>query len=189
MVQSVDLKHLSALSEQLATLSLRCREWDNKITLSENKSFRFEVHLFNTSSLTLSGYCQQIQTTFEHLKHVITKEMGKTIINYECEKFINQFSALLNIVNQLDAGKAEGLYKRYSTQQEKVYQQLQRQYQYEKRLLAMINEENSLYQQANTANNKEIHKSRVSALKERYQKCNEFTQALEFKMEALDNDE
>ena len=120
MVQSVDLKHLSALSEQLATLSLRCREWDNKITLSENKSFRFEVHLFNTSSLTLSGYCQQIQTTFEHLKHVITKEMGNTIINYECEKFINQFSALLNIVNQLDAGKAEGLYKRYSTQQEKV---------------------------------------------------------------------
>lgn len=187
MVQSIDLKHLNALFTQLEALSLRCREWDNKITLSENKSFRFEVHLFNASSLTLSGYCQQIQTTFEHLKHVITKNMGNTIINYECEKFINQFSALLNIVNQLDAGKAEGLYKRYSTQQEKVYQQLQRQYQYEKRLLTMIDEENTLYRDATSAH-KEIHKTRVGVLKERYQKCNEFTQSLEFKMEALDND-
>ncbi|MEJ6077772.1 primosomal replication protein [Vibrio sp. 1-Bac 57] len=189
MVQSLDLKHLSALSDQLATLSSRCQQWDAQITLTENKSFRFEVHLFTTSSLTLSGYCQQIQNTFDHLSYVINKNMDTVIINYECERFVNQFSALLNIVNQLDAGKAEGLYKRYSTQQEKVYQQLQRQYQYEKRLLAMINEENSLYQQAVVSCNKEIHKSRVSALKERYQKCNEFTQALEFKMEALDNDE
>ena len=113
--------------------------------------------------------------------------MGNTIINYECERFVNQFSALLNIVNQLDAGKAEGLYKRYSTQQEKVYGQLQRQYQYEKRLLTMIDEENSLYQQA-MGTYKEIHKTRVATLKDRYQKCNEFTQSLEFKMEALDND-
>lgn len=187
MVQSVDLKHLNALSEQLETLGERCQQWDNKVTLTENKSFRFEVHLFGTSSLTLAGYYQQIQSTFEHLKYVITKEMGNTIINYECERFVNQFSALLNIVNQLDAGKAEALYKRYSTQQEKVYVQLQRQYQYEKRLLTMIDEENSLYQQATNVH-KEIHKSRVSTLKERYQKCNEFTQSLEFKMEALDND-
>ena len=187
MVQSLDLKHLEALSKQLQLLHERCQQWDNKITLNENKSFRFEVHLFNTSSLTLCGYCQQIDATFNHLHYVITKAMGNTIINYECERFVNQFSALLNIVNQLDAGKAEGLYKRYSTQQEKVYQQLQRQYQYEKRLLTMIDEEISLYQAAESAY-KEIHKTRVSVLKERYQKCNEFTQSLEFKMESLDND-
>ncbi|TEW56081.1 primosomal protein [Psychromonas sp. RZ22] len=187
MVQLVDLKHLNALSEQLDALTVRCQQWDQKITLTENKSFRFEVHLFTTSSLTLSGYCQQIHHTFAHLKHVTSKNMDNVIVQYECERFINQFSALLNIVNQLDAGKAEGLYKRYSTQQEKVYQQLQRQYQYEQRLLTMISEENILYQNATTMN-KSTHKARISALKKRYQKCNEFTQSLEFKMEALDND-
>lgn len=188
MVQSLDSKHLQALTEQLVTLTARCQDWDNKIRLTENKSFRFEVHLFNKSSLTLSGYCEQVQSTLSHLTYVTTKNMDAVIINYECEKFINQFSALLNIVNQLDAGKAEVLYKRYSTEQEKVYQHLQRQYQYEKRLLVMIDEENVIYQQANRAD-KAHHKARVSALKERYQKCNEYTQSLEFKMEGLDNDE
>jgi len=187
MVQSIDKTHLSALSSQLSALIQRCQDWDKKITLTENKSFRFEVHLFTKSSLTLSGYYQQVQTTLAHLEYVINKEMGTMIINHECEKFVNQFSALLNIVNQLDAGKAEGLYKRYSTQQEEVYQHLQRQYEYEKRLLKMIDEENTLYQQS-TGDEKINHKIRVSALKERYQKCNEFTQSLEFKMEDLDND-
>ena len=187
MVQSIDQTHLGALSTQLTTLIQRCQQWDQKITLTENKSFRFEVHLFAKSSLTLSGYCQQVQTTLEHLKYVITKDMGSIIINHECEKFVNQFSALLNIVNQLDAGKAEGLYKRYSTQQEEVYQHLQRQYEYEKRLLKMIDEENTRYQQT-SGDDKVNHKIRVSALKERYQKCNEYTQSLEFKMEDLDND-
>jgi primosomal replication protein N'' len=187
MAELIDRKHLEALALQLSILSERCQQWDTKITLNENKLFRFEVHLFHSSSLTLSGYCAQIQSTFDHLSYVINKAMGNTIINYECERFVNQFSALLNIVNQLDAGKAEGLYKRYSTQQENVYQQLQRQYQYEKRLIKMIDEEIALYQQAQSPH-KEVHKTRISTLKERYQKCNEFTQSLEFKMEALNND-
>lgn len=186
MVQSLESKHLNALSKQLAELIRRSHQWDSKITLSENKSFQFEVHLFSQDSLTLSGYCKQAQDTFDKLEYVVTRNKEGKLINFECEKFINQFSALNNIVNQLDAGKADALYKRYSLQQEKVYQQLQRQYDYEKRLLAMIDEENSLYLQASPAL-KLHHKDRVSALKERFQKCNEFTQSLEFKMEALDN--
>ncbi|MEL0628900.1 primosomal replication protein [Psychromonas aquatilis] len=187
MVQSVDSQHLATLSTQLKLLNTRCLEWDKKLTLNDNKSFRFEAHLFAISSLTLTGYFEQLAATFSHLEYVINKSMGKTIINYECEKFVNQFSALLNIVNQLDAGKAEGLYKRYSTQQEKVYQQLQRQYDYEKRLLSMIDAEIDLYENAQ-GEQKLHHKMRITALKERYQKCNEFTQSLEFKMEGLDND-
>ena len=187
MVQSIDQTHLNALSEQLTTLTTRCHQWDQKITLTENKSFRFEVHLFAQSSLSLAGYCKQIQATLKQLSYVIANNMGTLIINYECEKFVNQFSALLNIVNHLDNGKAEVLYKRYSTQQEEVYQHLQRQYEYEKRLLKMIDEENTRYQQS-TGDEKINHKIRVSALKERYQKCNEYTQSLEFKMEALNND-
>ena len=187
MVQLVDQKNLNALTEQLTLLTKRCQQWDNKITLTDNKSFRFEVHLFTYNSLTLLGYSEQIQATLTHLKYVIDKNMGSTIFNFECEKLVNQFSAILNIVNHLDAGKAEGLYKRYSTPQEKVYQHLQRQYQYEKRLLIMIDEENILYQNANSQH-KITHKIRVAALKERYQKCNEYTQTLEFKMESLNND-
>jgi primosomal replication protein N'' len=187
MVQSIDQTHLNALSEQLKTLTTRCQQWDKKIKLTDNKAFRFEVHLFSKASLTLEGYSEQIQKTLSQLKYVLDKKMGNVIINYECDKFINQFSALFKIINHLDAGKAEILYKRYSAQQEEVYQQLQRQYEYEKRLLTMIDEENSLYQQA-IGDDKINHKIRVSALKERYQKCNEYTQVLEFKMEGLNNE-
>lgn len=187
MVQSIDQTHLNALSQQLEALVIRCHQWDQKIVLTENKAFRFEVHLFSKSSLTLLGYSKQIESTLKQLIYAVTNNMDTLIANYECEKFVNQFSALLNIVNHLDTGNAEVLYKRYSTQQEEVYQHLQRQYEYEKRLLKMIDEENTLYQQASD-DDKINHKIRISTLKERYQKCNEFTQSLEFKMEDLDND-
>jgi len=187
MVQLIDHRQLNALNEQLTTLTKRCEAWDKQITLSENKAFRFEVHLFQKSSLTLLGYCQQIQSTLAQLNYAVKRDMDKLIINHECESFVNQFSAILNIVNHLDEGNAEVLYKRYSSQQEVVYQHLQRQYEYEKRLLAMIDEENTRYQKA-TQENKLNHKLRVNALKERYQKCNEYTQSLEFKMEALNNE-
>jgi len=187
MVQSIDQSHLKALSEQLSMLRTRCQAWDKKITLTDNKSFRFEAHLFPKSSLTLTGYIEQLQATLATLNYASNKKMGNEMINYECEKFINQFSALLNIVNHLDVDKADIFYKRYSTEQEKVYQHLQRQYEYEKRLLKMINEENDLYEMAPT-NHKATHKARISVLKERYQKCNEYTQSLEFKMETLINE-
>jgi len=187
MVQLIDQKHITALTTQLNALTARCIAWDKKITLSENKAFRFEVHLFQKSSLTLIGYCEQVQQTLNYLQYTVSKEMEPHIVNYECEKFVNQFTAILNIVNHLDSGNAEGLYQRYSTQQEKVYQHLQRQYQYEKRLLTMIDEENTLYEQTNNEH-KKVHKARVAALKERYQKCNEYTQVLEFKMESLSNE-
>lgn len=186
MVQSLDKKHLMALTEQLTQLTVRCKQWDKKITLSENKSFRFEIHLFSADSLTLEGYAVQIAHTLAQLHYALEKEMPRIVINLECEKFLNQFSALLKIINSLDVGNAETLYKRYSSQQETVYQNLQRQYQYEKRLLTMIDDENILYQNATTFE-KNNHKARIRALKERYQKCNAYTQFLEFKMEALDN--
>jgi len=187
MVQLIDPGHLNALKEQLRVLTTRCQAWDKKITLTENKSFRFEVHLFQKSSLTLAGYCEQIQATLTQLNYAVERKMAPFIVNHECESFVNQFSAILNIANHLDTGNAEVLYKRYSSQQEIVYQHLQRQYDYEKRLLAMIDEENLRYQQA-TQETKINHKIRVNALKERYQKCNEYTQTLEFKMEALNNE-
>ena len=71
MVQLVDQKNLNALTEQLLLLTKRCQQWDNKITLTDNKSFRFEVHLFTYNSLTLFGYSEQIQATLTHLKYVI----------------------------------------------------------------------------------------------------------------------
>lgn len=187
MAQLVDSNYINKLGQALAQLKYRCVEWDKQLTLTENRSFQFEIHLFNTSSLTLMGYFEQLQATFEHLQYCLKQQMQEIIVSYECERLVNQFSALLNIVNHLDSGNADVLYKRYSTEQEAVYQQLQKQYQYEKRLLTMIDEENTLYQQAANSQ-KEIHKARALALKGRYQKCNEYTQTLEFKMESLTNE-
>lgn len=187
MVQLMDNKELQKLGLAIKQLKQRCEEWDTKITLTENRSFQFEVHLFQQASLSLMGYMDQLQQTYLQLEYAIKHNMQEAIISYECDHLVNQFSALLNIVNHLDQGNAEILYKRYSTEQEALYQQLQRQYQYEKRLLAMIDEENSLYQQA-PFQHKQLHKQRALALKQRYQKCNEYTQTLEFKMDSFSND-
>ena len=87
----------------------------------------------------------------------------------------------------LEKGEAELLYKSYSSPKEQVYQQLQKQYGYEHRLLNMISEQEDLLLSCAVENSAYI-KEKIAALKKRYQKCNAFTQKLEFKLDEIEDE-
>ncbi|MCW8994237.1 MAG: primosomal replication protein [Psychromonas sp.] len=175
---------LKQLKEQIDNLSRRCVKLDTSIKQSENHCFVFEIHLFAKRSLSLSGYIEQMMKTFASLQEAINKQLPEPLIKHECELLVGQFQVLLQLVQKLEKGDAELLYKSYSSPKEQIYQQLQKQYQYEHRLLNMISEQEELLTNSG-AQEKSYIKEKIAALKIRYQKCNNFTQKLEFKLEEI----
>ena len=178
---------LKQLKKQLDDLSQRCRKLDATIKQTENHCFVFEVHLFQKRSLSLGGYIEQISRTLHSLQEAISKKLPESLIKYECELLIGQFQVLLKLVQGLERGEAELLYKSYSSPKEQIYQHLQKQYEYEQRLLTMIAEQEELLLNSGGANRSYI-KEKIAALKVRYQKCNAFTQKLEFKLEEISDE-
>ncbi|MCK5820097.1 MAG: primosomal replication protein [Psychromonas sp.] len=178
---------LDQLKKPLHDLQLRCTQLDKTVKQTENHFFAFGVHHFNKQSLTLQGYFQQVDKTYQSFVSCVQKKMNDATIKYESERFISQFKMLLQLIKELEKGNATVLYQSYSPIKEKIYQQLHKQYQYEHRLIAMRAEQEELIIQQ--FGDKLIYtKEKIQALKIRLQKCNTFTQKLEFQLEAL-NDE
>lgn len=173
---------LLQLKKQLSDLTARCTLLDNSIEQTENHCFVFEVHIFNKRCLSLSGYSQQMQHTFDSLQKSISLFQDKKLIKIECELFVKQYQLMLQLVQGLERGEAKQLYKSYSEPKEKIYQQLQKQYQYEARLIDMIAVQEELLQNSERTTHSYI-KEKIDALKIRYEKCNRFTQKLEFQIE------
>lgn len=175
---------LQALQNQIDELSLRCKALDQTVKQTENNNFVFEIHIFSKRSLTLSGYIQQLQQTYNYLQDVIIKHLPDALIKLECEHFIEQYHVLFKLVQGLEKGEAKLLYHSYSKPKEQIYQHLQKQYQYEHRLIAMISEQEELLTLTGRGNRSYI-KEKIAALKIRYEKCNSFTQKLEFKLDEI----
>ena len=178
---------LAQLSTQLNDLSARCKKLDQTVKQTENQCFVFDRHLFSTTSLTLIGYIEQIDSTLTSLQNAITNNRPEILINHECERYVGQFQVLLKLVQGLEKGDAALLYKSYSSPKEQIFQQLQKQYQYEHRLLDMIAEQEERLPTSPEKDRPYI-KEKVVALKLRYQKCNTYTQKLEFKLEDIQDE-
>jgi primosomal protein N'' len=178
---------LQQLQQQLDDLSIRCKLLDAKIKQTENKCFVFEAHIFKQRALTLCGYIKQIKDTLNSLSNALDKDLPEALITFECELFVNQFQVLHQLVQSLEKGNAEILYKSYSSIKEDIYQHLQKQYNYEERLLTMIAEQEEALIDAPYLQKIYI-KEKITALKGRFQKCNTYTQKLEFKLEDISDE-
>ena len=119
---------IKQLQQQLDELHTRCKLLDKKVKQTENKCFVFEAHIFSSRSLTLCGYLIQIEQTLQSLQNALDKALPEALISFECELFVNQFQVLLQLVQNLEKGKAEKLYKSYSSIKESIFQNLQKQY-------------------------------------------------------------
>ena len=178
---------LDQLKTALDDLHVRCCQLDKTTKQTENRHFAFEVHIFNKQSLSLQGYFDQLEKTYHSLSETIEKKMSEDIIKHESELLVAQFQLLLQLVNGLEKGDATVLYQSYSPIKEKIYQHLKKQYQYEKRLIAMISEQEELIK-TQFGDQLIYAKEKLEALKVRFQKCNTFTQKLEFQLEDLDDE-
>ena len=183
----LDSGSIRQLQAQLNTLKLRCIKIDSEIKQTENRCFVFEAHQFPKRSLTLLGYLTQIEKTLSSLESCINKKRSELLIKIECEQFVVQFQLLLQLVQSVDKGKASLLYKSYSSPKEKIFQQLKKQSEYEHRLIAMISEQEELLADDNGCD-RAYTKEKIEALKVRFQKCNSFTQKLEFQLEEIDDE-
>lgn len=183
----LDNTALAQLGSQLSTLKVRCRKIDSELTQTENRCFVFEVHQFSKRSLTLIGYLIQIEKTLTSLQMSVEKKREDILIKIECEQFFSQFQLLMQLVQSIEKGNASLLYKSYSSPKEKIFQQLQKQSEYEHRLITMIAEQEELLAD-NKSDNRSYTKEKIDALKIRFQKCNSFTQKLEFQLEEIDDE-
>jgi len=186
MVQ-LDNRAITQLRSQLSALKVRCIAIDSALTQTENRCFVFEAHQFAKRSLTLIGYFNQLEKTLNSLQSSITKNRQELLIKIECEQFVTQFQLLMQLVQSIEKGKAELLYKSYSSPKEKIFQQLKKQSEYEHRLLTMISEQEELLASGEPCD-RSYTKEKIAALKVRFHKCNTFTQKLEFQLEEI-NDE
>jgi primosomal replication protein N'' len=183
-----DQQFLSALLTQLDEIKNRCEFLDKKIKQSENHHFAFDNHIFMIRSYSLMGYYTQVENTLSQLELALKKQMDKSVIEYECSLFVEQFQLLLRLIQALEKGDAKRLYQSYSPIKEQLYQKLQQQYKYEKRLLEMIAiEEEKLKEQ--DAEQRIYCQEKIESLKIRFQKCNSYTQKIEFQFEDLNNEE
>ncbi|PKF60688.1 primosomal protein [Psychromonas sp. psych-6C06] len=178
---------IAPLKVQLKALKVRCQQIDSQLTQTENRCFVFEAHQFSKRSLTLLGYLEQIEQTLRSLQTSIDKNRPDLLIKIECEQFVIQFQLLLQLVQSIEQGKGDLLYKSYSSPKEKIFQQLQKQSEYEHRLLTMIAEQEEILASDPNCERGYI-KEKIEALKVRFHKCNTFTQKLEFQLEEI-NDE
>ena len=183
----LDNASISQLTVQLDSLKERCIKIDNKLTQTENRCFVFEAHQFPKRSLTLLGYVKQIEKTLRSLQNIINKQNQELLIKIECDQFVTQFQLLLQLVQSIERGKADLLYKSYSSPKEKIFQQLKKQAEYEHRLLTMIAEQEELLVDDDNCDRAYV-KEKLEVLKIRFHKCNTFTQKLEFQLEEI-NDE
>jgi primosomal replication protein N'' len=178
---------IQSLRAQLNTLKTRCTKIDSEIKQTENRCFTFEAHQFPDRSLTLLGYITQIEKTLHSLESCINKKRSELLIKIECEQFITQFQLLFQLVQSIESGKASLLYKSYSSPKEKIFQQLKKQSEYEHRLLTMISEQEEILADDKHCDRAYV-KEKIDALKIRFEKCNSFTQKLEFQLEEIDDE-
>jgi len=178
---------IAPLKKQLSSLKLRCTKIDAELKQTENRCFVFEAHQFSKRSLTLMGYLNQVEQTLNTLIASIDKNRSELLIKIECEQFVTQFQLLLQLVQSIENGKGSLLYKSYSSPKEKIFQQLKKQSEYEHRLLAMIAEQEEILADDSQCDRTYV-KEKIDALKIRFQKCNSFTQKLEFQLEDLEDE-
>lgn len=187
-MDQLDHSSLTQLKTQLNALKVRCVQIDSKIKQTENRHFSFEAHQFSKPSLSLLGYLTQIEKTLNSLKESVDKKRLALLIRIECEQFVTQFQLLLQLVLSIEKGNASLLYNTYSSPKEKIFQQLKKQSEYEHRLLTMIAEQEELLADYNNQD-RAYTKEKIGALKIRFQKCNSYTQKLEFQLEELTENE
>ena len=100
-------KLLNQLKEQLEDLNQRCVHLDDTVKQTENHCFVFEVHIFSKRSLSLVGYIEQIQKTYDSLENAINKQLSESLVKHECERYLGQFQVLLKLVQGLEKGDAK----------------------------------------------------------------------------------
>ncbi|MCE2573232.1 primosomal replication protein PriC [Motilimonas eburnea] len=129
---------LTQLVVRINELKGQCERLDNQLSAQQREHFHFNKNLFAKPEKSLTGYCLQVEKKLADLQHAIDSQVSSQLINHRCEALTDQFAALLKLVNQAQQGNGHIFSHHPSHQEKQLYQKLQKQYEYERRLEQMI---------------------------------------------------
>ena len=130
--------NISQLSTRLAQLTQQCQTLDNQLTAQQREHFHFNKSLFSKQEKSLTGYCEQVGQRIKDLEHSLSIGVSKQLIEHRCGALADQFAALLKLVAQAQKGNSQLFSHHPAPEEKKLYQKLQKQYEYERRLEQML---------------------------------------------------
>ncbi|MFS2222490.1 primosomal replication protein PriC [Pantoea sp. B65] len=136
---------------------------------------RFDNQLFHCQSLRLGDYLQEIRETMVQLRHAVDDNNAERL-NWLAERAVLQVGALQREIATLPLRRQES---RASHHAETLYQKLADHLEFERRLLQMIAERESLLGQQETLIQQQKMQQEMVALEGRLQRCREALKQIE----------
>ncbi|PHM63063.1 primosomal replication protein PriC [Xenorhabdus ishibashii] len=168
---------LSALEKQVNIL-------EKELALLPDIPFstaRFDQVLFHHRSNKLSGYLQEIRQNMEQLKACVSDYRIEQV-KFLAERLVTQIEALKREISTQTLRKQEDKFGR-RTQEQDLYQRLAEHQDYERRLMAMIDDRELQLNKQTTLTNKHKLQKEIAALAGRLARCRQALMRIEKSIE------
>ncbi|AOM41127.1 primosomal replication protein PriC [Xenorhabdus hominickii] len=172
---------LSALEKQISTL-------EQDLALLPDTPFsiaRFDQTLFHRYSNKLGGYMQEIKQNMEQLKSCV-KDNRIEQVKFLSERLLTQIEALKREISTQALRKQEDKFERRS-QERDLYQRLAEHQDYERRLMAMVDDRELQLNKQVTLANKHKLQQEIAALAGRLARCRQALMRIERSIEKQEN--
>ncbi len=143
---------------------------------------RFDIKLFNCRGTHLRNYVEEVQGNFAKLQKEVTNN-HLTQVEFLAERIVSQIEALKRELATLSLRKKEPV----KSEQQDIYQRLAEHQDYERRLLAMIQDRESLLNSQETLAQQAQTQREIAALEMRLSRCRQALQRLERYIEKREN--
>ncbi|WP_340616303.1 primosomal replication protein [Xenorhabdus entomophaga] len=172
---------LSALEKQISML-------EKDLTLLSDTPFsipRFDQTLFHHHSNKLGGYMLEIKQNMAQLKTCVNDGRIEQV-KFLSERLVTQIEALKREISTQALRKQEDKFERRS-QEKDLYQRLAEHQDYERRLIAMIDDRELQLNKQNTLTDKYKLQKEIAALAGRLARCRQALMRIEKSIEKQEN--
>ncbi|MDX7987964.1 prephenate dehydrogenase [Xenorhabdus sp. 12] len=172
---------LSALEKQISNLEKDLAQLpDTPFSIA-----RFDQSLFHHHSNKLGGYMQEIKQNMEQLKTCVTSNRIEQV-TFLSERLVTQIEALKREIATQTLRQQEDKFERHS-QERDLYQRLAEHQDYERRLMAMVDDRELQLNKQVTLENKYKLQKEIAALAGRLARCRQALMRIERTIEKKEN--
>ncbi|SFC30027.1 primosomal replication protein [Pseudoalteromonas denitrificans] len=187
------------LNIQIEKIKLDAQHFDNEKWFDKNRYMKskrrlFDLRLFNTRSMILLDYVNELSETYHSLLTISNQQSYEYVI----DRLTAQLEAVIRVLKSTSVWQSElttnklvknkSLYKKTMKKETKashpLYHELTKNKEFERRLLAMIAEKKTILHKSITTNKNEISKD-ILATQGRLERCRKAISLTEDKIKKL----
>ncbi|MGM3174956.1 primosomal replication protein PriC [Dickeya lacustris] len=161
---------LTALAQQIDSLAQRVAP----VAGQQAPRSRFDRQLFSSYSTRLGDYLDEIRHNYQHLQHAV-QEQRQERVAFMAEKLLTQITALQRELATQPLREREPI----ASQPQDLYQKLAEYQGYERRLLAMVQDRESLLSSQTALAEQQRLQRELAALEGRLARCRQALTRLE----------